>query len=125
MNVKILVLVACCVIAVSCAGGQPATNSPAARSSNTAVTTPTPAPQISQPRNGDYNATGVVTKIDMKLGSVEMDHEDIPGLMPPMRMEFYVSDKKMLEPLNVGDKVDFILRYKDGSETVVKINKAQ
>lgn len=76
------------------------------------------------PKNGDYDGKGVVTKVDLKIGSVEMDHEEIKGVMPPMRMEFYVSDKKMLDGLKVGDRVDFVLRYKDHTETVVNIKKA-
>ena len=40
-----------------------------------------------------------------------------------MRMEFFVTDKKMLDGLTVGDKVDFVLRYKHPTETIVKISK--
>jgi Cu/Ag efflux protein CusF len=83
----------------------------------------TPVPTASVPKNGDYDGKGVVTKINLELGSVEMDHEEIKGVMPPMRMEFYVSDKKMLDGLTVGDKVDFVLRYKDHTETVVQNKK--
>ena len=89
-----------------------------------ATASPTPVPTTATPKNGDYNAKGVVTKIDLGVGSVELDHEDIPGLMPPMRMEFYVSDKKLLDGVKVGDKVDFVLRYKDHTETVVSIKKS-
>ena len=92
------------------------------------ASTASPRPAASQPpasKDGDYDAKGVVTKIDLKLGSVGLDHEDIPGLMPPMSMEFYVSDKKLLDGLKVGDKVDFVLRYKAHTETVVEIKKAK
>ncbi len=104
---------------------------------NTAPTSPKPAATASptssptsdattvSPKNGDYDGKGVVTKVDLKIGSVELDHEDIPGVMPPMKMEFYVSDKKLLDGLNVGDRVDFVLRYKDHTETVVNIKKAK
>ncbi len=78
-----------------------------------------------RPKDADYPGKGTVTKIDLQLGSVEMDHEEIPGLMPPMRMEFYVSDKKMLDGLKVGDRVDFAIRYKGGTETVVKLEKSK
>ena len=88
-----------------------------------AATSATPVPTASVSKDGDYNAKGTVTKINMELGSVELDHEDIPGLMPPMRMEFYVSDKKMLDGLRVGDQVNFVLRYKAGTETIVKLTK--
>lgn len=117
-----------------CACTQTAVNNSVTRVS------PTPLPSVSpaapatpiatasspaRPKDADYPGKGKVTKIDLELGSVEMDHEEIPGLMPPMRMEFYVSDKKMLDGLKVGDPVDFVIRYKGGTETVVKINKSK
>ncbi len=52
-------------------------------------------------KDGDYFGKGKVTKINNDLGSVEMDHEDIPNLMPAMRMEFYVSDKSLLKDLAI------------------------
>lgn len=74
-------------------------------------------------KDGDYKGSGKVTKINNELGSVEMDHGDIPGLMPAMRMEFYVSDKAMLEGLAVGDNVDFTILHKGGTETITKLTK--
>jgi Cu/Ag efflux protein CusF len=83
---------------------------------------PTPPPH---PKNGDYPAKGKVTKINNELGSVEVDHEDVPGLMPPMIMEFYVDDKSALKQIAVGDNVDFTIKYKDGQETISKIAKSK
>ena len=77
------------------------------------------------PKNGDYPAKGVVTKINTEAGSIELDHEEIVGVMPKMIMEFFVSDKKLLDGLRVGDKVDFVLRYKEPTETIVDIKKAK
>ena len=128
---KSKLLLSALLLSMSAACGQSGANhadhssASSPRPSPTATATPNvTSPQISA-KNGDYDGKGVVTKIDMKLGSVEMDHEDIPGIMPPMRMEFYVSDKKMLDPLKLGDKVDFVLRYKDGGETIVNIKKSE
>jgi Cu/Ag efflux protein CusF len=90
-----------------------------------AAARPKPTVTQSQVANGDYPGKGKVTKINLELGSVEMDHEEIAGVMPAMRMEFYASDKKMLDGLKVGDTVDFTLRYKDHTETVVGISKAK
>ena len=115
------ILSACC----GNSANQSATAKPSPAASVTAATSPTTAPTSATPKNGDYDAKGVVTKINLELGSVEMDHEEIKGVMPPMRMEFFVSDKKMLDGVKVGDEVDFVLRYKDHTETVVNIRKAQ
>ena len=57
----------------------------------------------------------------MKIGSVELNHKDIPGIMPAMIMEFYVKDKKMLKGLKVGDKVSFTLEA--AHEVIVEIKK--
>ena len=117
---KITLLVA---LTLMCACGRTpqANNSPANRP--TTVVSPTPVPTTSIPKDGDYPAKGVITKIAPEQPSVELNHEDIPGVMPPMRMEFFVTDKKMLEGLKVGDKVDFVLRYKHPTETIVRITK--
>lgn len=72
-----------------------------------------------------YNGKGIVTKINMELGSVELDHEEIKGLMPKMIMEFLVKEKSQLEKLKVGDKVDFVLEDKGGAETLSEIKKSE
>lgn len=43
-----------------------------------------------------FNGKGIVTKINLELGSVELDHEAIEGSMPAMLMEFYVKEKASL-----------------------------
>ena len=86
---------------------------------------PASAPTASVPKDGNYNGTGRVTKIDMKIGSVELNHKDIVGLMPAMRMEFYVKDKAQLENLKIGDETEFVLEYKQGTETITNIKKHQ
>jgi Cu/Ag efflux protein CusF len=90
-----------------------------------APNSPNPVTTASRPKDGDYRAKGVVTKIDPAGGSVEINHEEIKDMMPAMQMEFFVSDKKLLNNIKVGDKVDFVVRYKDPTETVVDIKKTQ
>lgn len=72
-----------------------------------------------------FNGTGKVTKIDLNLVSAELDHDEIKGLMPAMRMEFYVKEKSELEALKVGDKVEFVLEDNNGIERIISIKKAQ
>lgn len=71
-----------------------------------------------------YNGTGKVTKINLEIGSVELDHEEIKGLMPKMIMEFYVADKSELNALKIGDRVDFVVEDKGGAERISSIKKA-
>ncbi len=124
MKIKLLIL----AILVSTSCGSPSvTNNAGAPQAGTAISsapsTPVPTPVI--PADGDYDGKGVVTKIDLNLGSVEIDHEEIKGVMPPMKMEFFVADKKILDGVSVGDKIDFVLRHKTPTETIVKITKAK
>lgn len=99
------------------------TNKPANINLSTPKPTPVPAPSVI--KNGEYPGKGKITKINLEIDSVEMDHEEIKGVMPPMRMEFYVTDKKMLDRLTLGDSVEFTLLYKDGTEIINSIKKAQ
>lgn len=85
----------------------------------------TPVPTSSIPKNGNYDGKGVVMKINLTDVSVELDHEEIKGLMPKMTMEFYATKKEELEKLKVGDTVDFVVEYKDGQEKIVSIKKAK
>ena len=71
------------------------------------------------------NGKGVVTKINLELVSVELDHEEIKDVMPAMKMEFYVKEKSELETLKLGDKVDFVLEENHGQEKIISIKKAK
>jgi Cu/Ag efflux protein CusF len=70
-----------------------------------------------------YAGTGVVTKVDHKTGSVEINHEEIKGLMPPMIMEWYVKNRSLLKAARVGDKVDFSVEDRNGSEVISALKK--
>ncbi len=72
-----------------------------------------------------FDGEGVVTKINLELVSVELDHEEIKGLMPKMTMEYYVKEKSELEKLKVGDRVDFVLENNAGAEHIISIKKAK
>ena len=84
---------------------------------------PTPSPDNSKIKTA--KGRGIVTKIDLKLVSVELNHEDIPGIMPAMIMEFYVKEKSELEVLKVGDQVDFVLEDNAGQERIISISKSK
>lgn len=107
-----------------------------ARPNQTATTSTTPqaTPQtvtVNPPSQElkTYEGTGVVTKVvlenpyDKTLASVELNHEEIVGLMPPMIMEFYVKEKSVLKGIKVGDKVNFTVEAKGGMEIISKIKK--
>ena len=88
-----------------------------------AAVSPIPTPMI--PKDGNYTGRGKVTRINIKLGSIEIDHENIPDMMPAMKMEFYVKDKALLSGLSVGDTVEFVIEYKHPTETITAIKKTK
>jgi Cu/Ag efflux protein CusF len=122
---SVLVVALLATFLCSCGSDPAANNVTAAKPLAVAPVSPTPVPTASIPRNGDYTARGVVTKVNLELVSVELDHEEIKDLMPPMRMEFYVSNKELLNNIAPGDKVDFVVRYTHPTETIVAIRKAK
>jgi len=53
---------------------------------------------------------GVVVSLNKASGSVTLKHEAIAAIdWPAMTMNFKVKDKRQLEKLNKGDKVEFTL----------------
>ena len=78
-----------------------------------------PSPVLNQP----YPATGVVTIINRKEGWIELDHEEIKGLMPAMQMEFWVKDRNLLDKVKVGDQVDFVVVETEKGEYLTEITK--
>lgn len=70
-----------------------------------------------------YPGTGVVTGLRKNEGVVELDHEEIKGIMPAMKMMFNVKMKEQLLDLKVGDKVNFVLEDDSGTEQISTIYK--
>ena len=96
------------------------------RNADVRLNAPAPTPvatTASVPQNGDYQGRGKITRIDVKGGSVELDHEAIPSAVPAMKKEYLVSDRAMLNGLKLGDEVNFTLRYNNGQETIEAISK--
>ena len=80
------------------------TDSPAAPSSATALT------------------SGEVRKIDDEQGKVTIKHEPIANLdMPAMTMVFRVAQPGMLKELKTGDKVQFRAESRGGAIVVTQI----
>ena len=70
-----------------------------------------------------YQSRGVVKATNEKRPSIELDHENIEGLMPAMTMEFYVKDKALLEGLKPGDRVEFTIENSLGGLKITQIKK--
>jgi protein SCO1/2 len=79
----------------------------------------------SAPQGGDggYDLKGKVTALAPAKPAVTLDHEDIPGVMKAMTMEFPVADAKLLEGLKVGDSVQGRLKKTESGLVVTKLEK--
>lgn len=74
-------------------------------------------------RDEVYDVKGKVVSVDTAKKSVQLDHEDIPGLMKGMVMRFEVQDAKILEGFKPDDQVHGRLQVKDGRYTIIKLHK--
>ena len=64
---------------------------------------------------------GTVLEVDAAAGEVTLEHGDIPDLMKAMTMTFEVADPALLAGVEPGDRVDFRVRYADGTYTVIEL----
>ena len=70
-----------------------------------------------------YRSTGVIKKIDTESGNLTIAHDDIPGYMSAMEMNEAVSDKKLLETVKPGDRVEFEIERTGAKIIITKLNK--
>src|ERR1700730_3492994 len=70
-----------------------------------------------------YEIKGTVVAIAADRSSVSLDHEDIPGLMKAMKMEFRVPDPKSLDGLSSGDRVRGRLKAGSGDYVITRLEK--
>ena len=70
-----------------------------------------------------YDVKGTVTALDREKKVVTLDHEDIPGLMRAMKMEFSVDDAKVLDGIAAGDAVTGKLKVDGGNYVVTSLAK--
>jgi protein SCO1/2 len=70
-----------------------------------------------------YDLRGKIVDIRSDKTAVTLDHEDVPGLMKGMKMEFPVNDAKFLEGLQVGDQVHGKLQVESGKYLITDLKK--
>jgi len=62
-----------------------------------------------------YKVRGVVEAVSPGDGQAVVQHEEIPGLMPAMSMNFDVPNPALLEKLAPGQQIEFTLELRDRS----------
>lgn len=76
----------------------------------------------SAPESETYQVRGVVQEVQPDYDQVVIEHEDIPGLMPAMTMNFDVAEPGLLEALEPGQAVVFELEASPQSYRIVEIS---
>lgn len=78
-----------------------------------------------QPEPGvkEYDVTGKVTSVNIESETIKLDHEDIPGLMQAMEMDFKVEDPQVLKGMSNGDQVNGRLQVKSGEYIITRLEK--
>lgn len=101
-------------VTVACSSNQPANQQPA-------------SPPVSGPaaavQTNSYQAVGVVKSLNPKRPGIEVDHEEVVGLMPAMQMEFPVTDVSLLNGIAVNDRIDFTIVDGTGEMKITAIKK--
>jgi Cu/Ag efflux protein CusF len=72
-------------------------------------------------RASTYTALGDVVAVDEASGRVTISHDDIPGLMPAMTMEFPVGSRALLAGVAAGHRVRFVLERGGDRLTLVSL----
>jgi Cu/Ag efflux protein CusF len=120
-SIGVIIVSTLLAVVVSCSTRRPqdavATASPSPEAKSTVIAYPSPL--FDYP----YHGTGVVVLVNIKEGWIEINHEDIKGLMPAMQMEFWVKDRALLKTVQTGDKVDFTVIETHQGEYLTEIKK--
>jgi len=119
-----LLLISPAVLSVSCRQ-QPQAEKATAPSPPPVVKTSNPLEMPSPVVGKPYPGIGVITIINIKEGWVEINHEAIEGLMPAMQMEWWVKDRALLQNVQVGDKVEFVVVETGKGEFITAMKKVK
>ncbi|HKQ39507.1 MAG TPA: copper-binding protein [Verrucomicrobiae bacterium] len=99
----------------------PSTNSPitAAASDNNAA-----SPYVKSNAIRAFNTRGIIRSIAPDLKTMVVRHEDIPGFMPKMTMEFDVRDTNEVRGFAPGDTISFMVKASEDDSWIEGIKHA-
>ncbi len=67
---------------------------------------------------------GVVKKVNLDKKKVTIIHEEIVNLeMPAMTMVFRTAEDEMLDGMNPGDKIEFVVERVNGKLTITELKE--
>lgn len=133
MTVSDFLFVAAASLAGCGGGGTPeGTASPAAPLAQTKMGSPGAVGPVQAPAPGagatsstakQHDIRGRVEAISRDHQMVTLDHEEIPGVMAAMKMEYGVADALLLDRLALGDRVEGRLEERTGTYVIVSLRK--
>lgn len=75
-------------------------------------------------RRRTHESAGVVKKIDLKAGTVNLDEEPVPSLKwPAMNMTFKVRNPELLKDVAAGQRVQFTFIQKGSDYVITQLGK--
>lgn len=77
----------------------------------------------SDERADRYDTRGIVRGFSPDHSAIEIQHEDIPGLMPSMTMPFRARDPKQIADLKTGDAISFRLAFTNKDFWIENVKK--
>ncbi len=88
---------------------------------------PSTAPKVTGPAAAvattSYQGEGKVIAVHEKTTTIEIDHQEIKGLMPAMTMEFHVKSKALLDGTKPNDQIEFTIENGVGGLVITAIRK--
>ncbi len=81
------------------------------------------SPPAAPPAAQEFVVRGVIKKIDAAAGRVVISHENIPGYMPAMTMDFQAARPVELHGFEPGDELEFRLAVTDTQSRVDRLRK--
>jgi Cu/Ag efflux protein CusF len=103
LKLRLLALVVLSTVVVAACGASTEVDSVPLE--ETATLDTTPLPEGAGTRENPYVGRGIVTEIGN--GELLINHETVPGWMPPMQMAFPVIDEVDISGIEVGEQIRF------------------
>lgn len=72
-----------------------------------------------------HEGVGIIEEVNAEAATVQINHEEIKGYMPPMSMPYKVKDKSLLEQIKTGDKVDFTVEDSSAGIYLIDLKKKE
>ena len=81
------------------------------------------AVELHNTTGASHRGTGVVVALDAAKGRVKIQHEKIEGYMDAMTMWFEVKDQKLLQGIDVNDRIEFVVTEEASADVMTEIKK--